>query len=702
MRFKAKGLFAAILSLLVLWSLCKVYLSGPSRKKSRHTRPPKPGWMKPNYYKKGDNVDILVNKVESDRFSVPYGYYDLPFVCPPSEGKKPLHLSLNEVINGDRKWESDYKLRFGIDVECERLCDRKTQPEALKKADALIRQGYNAHWLIDRDMPAATTFIKARNGKKFYSEGFPIGTVDTKSGKTYLHNHVMLVVRYHTADINKHTIVGFEVYPKSTIDYHCPGGSKDYKHYEINTDEKDTTFIPFTYSVYWREEFHNDWSHRWSFFMTGDKPDASNFSKSFNWFYLINSMIVLSLMSLIVAVIVAKVRDDGTTRSLASSWKSYPSQFLLILNLATAIGVQFLFALLGALSISCSLSKFHDIISGVISIALVCFVLSAYASSVLGTLLAPGPQATLGVSVISGCTLPGVTLGAVMLLNSIIWAKDSTDALPFRTVVIIAACYFVVCGPISILGGLTARKLRATAHKTTAEKQFPLQFLTAMHYEKQEANQTHKNKALPEFLSNPVILAIICGFPPFILIWFQGLTVYRSSWLKTATFHSLYGFILFNIVSLCVAVIEVSMVVCCLLILYGESGDSDGSDQLLHGDFVSFDQKLRGFFKGRSSATDLKRLLRNLVRDLAARMTMASSGWRWKCFLAGSSVAWYLEAYALYYSMFVLRLRDFSSILLFTCYTALFNFMCWCAFGSLGYLSCLWLLSYVSRICKSR
>ena len=42
------------------------------------------GWITPNFYRKGDPLELIVNKVESDLTQLPYAYYDLPFTCPPT------------------------------------------------------------------------------------------------------------------------------------------------------------------------------------------------------------------------------------------------------------------------------------------------------------------------------------------------------------------------------------------------------------------------------------------------------------------------------------------------------------------------------------------------------------------------------------------------------------------------------------------
>ena len=95
----------------------------------------------PTYYKHGDKVDLLVNKIESDTTQLPFAYHSLPFVCRPINGAKPVHLSLGELLKGDRIWQSGYQLEFGVDVPCNRLCDMVLSTHAIKRASDLIKDG---------------------------------------------------------------------------------------------------------------------------------------------------------------------------------------------------------------------------------------------------------------------------------------------------------------------------------------------------------------------------------------------------------------------------------------------------------------------------------------------------------------------------------------------------------------------------------
>ncbi|QLL31588.1 hypothetical protein HG536_0B04520 [Torulaspora globosa] len=641
------------------------------------------GWLKPNLYKWGDSVELIVNKVESDLTQLPFGYYDLPFTCPPTEGKKPLHLSLSEIIKGDRKWESDYKLWFGQDSACEGLCARKTTPEGMRRARELVRDGYVVQWLIDEELPAATTFISTTDHKKYYASGFPLGFVDPDTGKSYLNNHVMLVIRYNAVNGDTFSIVGFEVYPRSVSDQHCPGASKDYDQYEIviPEDENELTYIPFTYSVYWREEFNVDWSHRWNFFLnSGEISEGS--SVKFHWMTLCNSVGIAFLITFIVVVNLIKVLKTGSSRTnddfqftfddddnvdsiyaVARTWLSQTdssSWSLRMHTIATSVGVHFLFTVLGSLTISCSLNRLHNIRNSVVTMAVFCFVIGAFMASYVGTRLrieyhsfrneACGHYRAFAV--LCGSALPGLVTISTQLLNSIIRLQESSSALPFRTVMIFISIYFANCIPLSLLGGEAAYRMY---RKCGASFAIPSALRMRNSFKPLKAPTCRTGslsmKNVRAKLTFGSIAVLLCGLFPFAIIYVEMQYIYKSAWLEKTTFYHFYGFLLANILMLCVVVCEISLLGCYVL--------------------MKMNKKDR-------------------------RMTTSNS-WRWNCFLMGTSCAWYMELYTLYYLFHTLNITGFSSIFISVSYSLIFNIMAGIGMGSLGYLTCCWFVNKVYR-----
>lgn len=686
---KGKLLRLSLLLTLVMliWQLLKII---PYLDSIIHQGQDAHGWLKPNIYRFGDHVELIVNKVESDLTQLPYAYYDLEFTCPPTIEKKPLHLSLDEIFRGDRKWQSDYALTFGKDAPCEVLCARKTKKEGMIEAKELIQQGYVVQWLIDESLPAATTFISQQSHRKYYAAGFPLGYVEEDTGKVFLNNHVMLVVRYHAISEEEFTIVGFEVYPKSVDDYHCPGASKDHGHYEIKVPEKDDelTFIPFTYSVYWREEFEVDWNHRWDFFLNNGELSNSK-AKQFHWMSLLNSVGIAALTSTALSVILLGVfqkklkspkrKDEsedgdydndnkltGSARVNAKTWINKGKiPYYRLLVVLTSMGIQFLFTVMGALVISCSLSKLHNIRFIVLTMSLVCFICGAGLSGYIGTRLliehlilkgkvkpAEDKKKLYTFSIICGSSLPGALMIVSFILNSIILAHDSTHALPFKTEVFLVSIYFVTCIPLSLLGGVIAANWNFHRYGTLARR-------TSMRREtivsRSKPELTKKISLFKRLLfdikhdSFTTFGALAGGLCSFIIIWVELQYVYKSVWLEKTTFYYYYGFLLANITILCIVTSEIAMIGCYIMI---------------------------------KSKND--RYLRHT--------------WGWKSFLMGGSCAWYMELYSLYYIFFILNIQGFSSIFISVCYSALFNGMCGWALGSLSYLSSYWMVLKIYKL----
>lgn len=655
------------------------------------------GWLEPNLYELGDNVELIVNKVESDLTQFPYAYYDLPFTCPPTINKKPLHLSLDEIIRGDRKWQSDYILNFGQDVHCEVLCARQTSQLGMQKAKELVEKGYVVQWLIDDELPAGTTFISTIDHKKYYASGFPLGFVDPETEKTYLNNHVMMVIRYNVIDSNKHTIVGFEIYPRSVSDYHCPGASKNYEQYEIvvPVDKEENTYIPFTYSVYWREEFNVDWSNRWNFFLnSGELSEGS--SVKFHWMSLANSIGIVLLVSFIVIVNLVKTLKIGklgesdefelplddkensdSIYAVAKAWLSNDSSStsLNILIIFTSMGVQFLFTILGSLTVSCSLNKLHNIRNSVLTMALLFFVIGAFMASFVGTWLNidnHGNNSDNAVfyyspffAILCGSALPGLVMMSTLILNSIIWAKDSTHALPFGTIVLVISIYFIICIPLSLMGGSASSRLYQKYRHSLPFTSSTISSTSSLYFNRNATNKfkrpvgSKSNRAIINFrkrLTFEIASILIGGLFPFIIIHVELQFVYKSVWLEKTTFYYFYGFLFANILLLCIVICEISLLGCYVM-------------------------------------------MRMNKRD----RTYQSDNWKWSCFMIGTGCAWYMEFYSLYYIFRVLQIRGFSSIFISVCYSAIFNIMCGCAMGSLAHLTSCWFVNrvYCTKYTKS-
>lgn len=303
-------------------------------------------------YNDDESIPLLVNKVYSDNTQLQYAYYDLPFVCPPT-GKKhngsayssghSISLNLGEVLRGDRIMTSDYELVMGQDKECQYLCSHDVDRKGAKRAQELVAGGYVAEWIVD-NLPGATSFVTVDKSSKYYAAGFKIGFVDffSSTGKPryFINNHLILVLRWRKAPGKAgrqggKVIVGFEVYTKSIgaadrgrsgcpsnvhgIDdgmelYIAPNNTNlatkypfsSYLPEEDDVDDGATLTIPYTYSVFFREDNSVDWANRWDpYFVNQDE------SSRIHWLSILNSLVLAGFPTALVAVILARtIRDD--------------------------------------------------------------------------------------------------------------------------------------------------------------------------------------------------------------------------------------------------------------------------------------------------------------------------------------------------------------------------------------------------------
>jgi len=299
-------------------------------------------------YKDGETIPLFVNKVFSEGTQLQYAYSELPFICPASGHKHSastlisgtsVQLNLGEVFRGDRIVVSDYDVTLGDDYEIRHLCNQVIDRKTLETAKELIRQGYMAEWIVD-NLPGATRFQSLDRARNYYAVGFKIGYEHFMDGnkdpKYYINNHATLLLRYRQAPgkaglQGEKVIVGFEVYPKSIErgNRNKDGIPRDvdgpHKGLELamqndfreegpryaeeqrnsttmrNDDENATMDIPYTYSVYFREEENVEWANRWDLYSVDQENQSI-----IHLFAIINSLVIAGFLALVVAVILAR------------------------------------------------------------------------------------------------------------------------------------------------------------------------------------------------------------------------------------------------------------------------------------------------------------------------------------------------------------------------------------------------------------
>ena len=322
------------------------------------------GWSIKSYAT-GDPIPLFVNKLTSPSTPLAYAYSTLPFVCPSPHRRlpgtnlitgTPLALNLGEVLRGDRIAVSDYELEMGKDDVAHYLCSTNIDASAVKRAQEIVRSGYEAEWIVD-NLPGATSFVTMDRSRKYYASGFKMGyaEMDAVTGveRYYLNNHVTIVIRFHKApgsdgEKGRKVIVGFEVYAKSIeagnrdanglpVDLHStrPGLELTVSRNATTNSTmaatslnmapepatESTLTIPYSYSVYFREEPHIEWSHRWDLYFVNAAED--NDTMKFHWLALVNSLVIFAALTVVVGVVLARTLYSDIKGSIISS-KSDP------------------------------------------------------------------------------------------------------------------------------------------------------------------------------------------------------------------------------------------------------------------------------------------------------------------------------------------------------------------------------------------
>lgn len=647
-------------------------------------------------YRDGETIPLFVNKVYSDNTELQYAYSELPFVCSASgrthSGSSlisgtSLSLNLGEVLRGDRIMVSDYELVMGNDEEARYLCSHQVDRKGLKRAREIIRDGYVAEWIVD-NLPGATSFVTTDKSRKYYAAGFKIGEEYYSSGSAepqyFINNHVTLVIRYHQApgkdgQQGKKVIVGFEVFPKSIeagnrnedglpVDIHnveygmelhiSPNTTDAEGEYAdpssiSETDDLDdgaTLTIPYTYSVYFREEEKLEWQNRWDMYFV-----AQDESSKIHWLAIINSLVILGLLTAVVAVIVARTirgdikgyKDGGVeegkakvkrvrgTRSPRKSaekgglldhlgdadadadissdeesleditgWKLVhgdifrPPPYGGLLAPLVGSGMQLVFMAAGLLTLSCFGVLNPSFRGGYISVGMGLFVVAGlfsgyFSSRVYKTF---GGQLWQKNVLVTGTLIPGLLFATVFILNLFVWAQASSTAIPFGTLVSLIALWLLIQLPLVYIGGwygfIVVGAWDHPIKTNVIPRQIPIQ----------------------SWYTKSVQTILIAGFIPFAVIFIELMFVFKSLWQDKSGYYYVFGFLAVVSVILIITVIEVTIV-----------------------------------------ATYVQLCSENYH-------------WWWQSFLIGGSSSIWIFGYLLWYYFTKLHITGFVSSLLFFCY----------------------------------
>ena len=589
-----------------------------------------------------------MNKVYSDNTQLQYAYYDLPYVCPPTGTRhsgssllsgQTIPLNLGEVLRGDRITQSDIELVMGRDQECNFLCSRNVSRQDLKRAKEMVKDGYVAEWIVD-NLPGATSFVTVDKSRKYYAAGFKMGYKDIElssgKGRYYINNHITIVIRYRKApgkdgDRGGRVIVGFEVYTKSIGDTKrlgdgCPADVNDvdspmelylppnstdfatrYPHSSYHPPESEqdvndgaTLEIPYSYSVYFREDDRVEWSHRWDLYFVNQEEGSR-----IHWLAIINSLIISGLLSAIVAMILTRtIRTDIKTYKDASEegkarlkrrsravggsrtpksienatgglleqvgdtendadvssddepleditgWKLLHGDvfrapaFGYLLAPLIGSGMQLVFMAVGLLFLSSLGILNPSWRGGFVSVGVGLFIFAGMFSGYFSGRV----YKTFGGlnwrknTLITALLFPGLLFSLVFVLNLFVWAQASSTALPFGTLVAMILLWLCIQLPLVYFGSWYGFvKIGPWDHPTkttTLPRQMPVR----------------------AWYIRSLQSVLLAGLIPFAVIFIELIFVFQSLWQDKSGYYYVFGFLSVVSIILILTIAEVTIV----------------------------------------------------------------------------------------------------------------------------------------------
>lgn len=459
----------------------------------------------PTSYKPGDSVPLYVNSIrpiagpQDSRLHsvVSFDYYHPAFgFCQPKDGPEYVSESLGSILFGDRIMTSPFELSMAKDEVCKPLCEVKYSENAVAFLRDRIEEGYSLNWLVD-GLPAGQKIEDRLTDTSFYSPGFFMGG-DDENDNIVLNNHYDIYVEYHEVggNPNQLRVVGVRVDPDSKK----YAGAADCKagHDTLVLTASGSQTVKYSYSVYW-EKSPTAWATRWDKYL-------HVFDPKIHWFWLIDTaIIVVILVMTVMSVLVRTLKKDiarynrldqinledlSGTSALEdgvqedSGWKlvhgdvfrnpSHPLLLSVLLGNGAQIFVMtastIVFALLGFLSPSNRGSLGTIMILLYTILGSVGGYVSARVYKAMG-----GEKWKVNIA-LTPLLVPAIVFGVFFLLDLFLWAKRSSGAVPFTTMLVLLAIWFIISIPLSVAGswlGFRSGKIEPPVRTNQIPRQIP-------------------------------------------------------------------------------------------------------------------------------------------------------------------------------------------------------------------------------------
>mmetsp|Transcript_19467 Transcript_19467/g.31871 ORF Transcript_19467/g.31871 Transcript_19467/m.31871 type:complete len:596 (-) Transcript_19467:424-2211(-) len=482
-------------------------------------------------YQHKEQVPLYVNKVGPyANPSETYEYYSLPFCAP--DDLTPKHEDLGEVLEGDRLSNSNYDIRYKVDVQWQAICTKPGKKKVLsveevkKFQEAIDRDYYFEMYLDDMPMWGLIGEVEKRSDEK---------------GKE--HKKYFLLTHLHfSIDYNSNQIVEVQV-------------SADPVQRTDITELKETP-VEFSYSIKWSESpvRFEDRMEKYS------KQSFLPQHLEVHWFSIINSCITVLLLTGFLGTILMRVlkndfikyskEGDEEDDVEETGWKlihgdvfRFPARKSLFCGLV-GVGAQLFFLVL-ALFFLALVGVFYPYRSrGALYTASV--VLYALTSGISGYVSASLYRKMDGENWVHNILLNvflffGPLFVCFCFLNSVAWYNHATVALPFGTIVLILCLWCLVTFPLTVLGGIAGKNTAGPFDAPVRTNKVPREI-----------------PPVPWYRSGPAQM-VMAGFLPFSAIYIELYYIFTSVWgHRVYTIYSIL-FIVFIILLIVTSFITIAL-----------------------------------------------------------------------------------------------------------------------------------------------
>lgn len=547
-----------------------------------------PGLAPVNYCEEGKatgtcqpHVILYVNRLNSEEAVIPYEYNHFDF-CAADESESPVE-NLGQVVFGERIRPSPYNISFLKDVNCALVCcktydlNKMNDVETVNNLKKGMLKNYQHHWIVDT-MPV-TWCYQVEGNQHFCSTGFPMGcyvnsagqpkdacvmnTMFNKPDTFYIFNHVDITIRYHSGEAETWgvgfkdkggRIVRIKIRPRSIKNQIEKSCTTDLLPMDIpNKLKTDTLTINYTYSVSFIKDNSVKWSSRWDYILES-MPHTN-----IQWFSILNSLVIVLFLTGMVAMILLRTlhKDIARYNQIESAddaqeefgWKLVhgdvfrPPRKGMLLAVLLGSGVQVFFMALITLFFACLgfLSPANR--GALMTCAMVLYVCLGTPA---GYVSARMYKAFGGIKwksnvLLTSIVCPGCVFILFFVMNLMLWAKGSSGATPFTTLLALLSLWFGISLPLTFVGAYFGFKKRTIEHPV-------------------RTNQIPRQIPEQSIYTQPIPGIIMGGILPFGCIFIQLFFILNSIW--SSQVYYMFGFLFLVFIILVITCSETTILLC--------------------------------------------------------------------------------------------------------------------------------------------